>query len=185
MTPGGNQRIIFWTGAYIKCKNNTYDNLLMPNGVIKHGNARVRNYSEMLSSGTKWCVLNLRDMQEIAIDAPKNTRLFEEEDGELFAGGGGCGRWDYGNLSGPDSIQQERGIGVDGGGNGGLWSKGENGKPNTGGGGGGCHIFTSHQSSLGTSRRSDAGDGGSGVVFIRFYPNERRDQKIDWEVEVL
>ncbi len=90
------------------------------------------------------------------------TREFGEEQGTLYAGGGGSGGGDAGN-GGSGGIG-----GAGGGGNGangnthGPAGSGENGQNNTGGGGGGGGY------SFGGSISPTGGSGGSGIVVIRW-----------------
>ena len=85
------------------------------------------------------------------------TREFGEENGKLYAGGGGGGA----NLSWSSNGTTYAG-GAGGGGNGGKGSKGNDGTPNTGGGGGGGSPAVDWNS--GTRA---GGTGGSGIVVIR------------------
>lgn len=163
--------------------NNTYDNLLLDNKSFNTSLYNSGKYTNYISNiGLKYPVFNLKSLSVIATDAPPNTKLFEEEDGPLFAGGGGAGR--IRNDDG--TIIAEAGVGGDGGGgDGAKGTNGKNGEPNTGGGGGGAQYNNgpSNLSGYGSQQIIEypAGDGGSGVVYIRFYPNERRDIQVDWD----
>ena len=91
-----------------------------------------------------------------AIDPGKGqgttTRMFEEKESTLFAGGGGAGAYrDYSVGSG----------GQGGGGAGGTNKNGTDGTANTGGGGGGY-------ADANTSATINPGKGGSGIVIVRW-----------------
>ena len=80
------------------------------------------------------------------------TRMFEEKESTLFAGGGGAGAYrNYSVGSG----------GQGGGGAGGTNKNGTDGTANTGGGGGGY-------ADANTSATINPGKGGSGIVIIRW-----------------
>lgn len=80
------------------------------------------------------------------------TRMFEEAESTLYAGGGGAGAYrDYSVGSG----------GAGGGGAGGTNKNGTDGTANTGGGGGGY-------ADANTSATINPGKGGSGIVIIRW-----------------
>lgn len=91
-------------------------------------------------------------------DVQNATRLFQEENGELYAGGGGggcCGNSCY------DGKQDYIGYGgAGGGGNSPVYGNGSNGSPGTGGGGGGGAVPEGASGFTG-------GAGGSGIVIIR------------------
>ena len=90
------------------------------------------------------------------------TREFGEENGKLYAGGGGGGA----NLSWSSNGTAYAG-GSGGGGNGGKGSKGNDGISNTGGGGGGGSPAVDWNS--GTRA---GGNGGSGIVVIRAHKED-------------
>ena len=143
----------------------------------------------------------------------ENTRAFGEQNGELFAGGGGGSMviklnngYDQNLLSQAYNymISNPNDGGPGGGGNGARpnitkegdtyewepiysWTKGQDGLPNTGGGGGSAgttyqHMYHNSASDVyfGSYSQFGAGNGGSGIVIIRAYPNENRPQGIDW-----
>lgn len=85
------------------------------------------------------------------------TKAWGSASGTLYSGGGGGGMAYWGS-----STVGQGGNG--GGGNGASGSaNGQNGTANTGGGGGG-----------GSGGGRSAGTGGSGIVIIRLYPNNKR-----------
>ena len=96
------------------------------------------------------------------------TRAFGEPDGELFAGGGGGGIMGSGSSSIVSSQTPNGGAG--GGGSGARSSTGgsvvnaTSGEDNTGGGGGGGNYYMEGN----YINRRTPGNGGSGVILIRF-----------------
>lgn len=79
-----------------------------------------------------------------------NTRAFGESDGEIFAAGG-TGRQDI--------------------------SERINGAPNTGNGGS-CAVLSSTTPGINSSLLG--GEGGSGIIMMRLFPNENRMENINW-----
>lgn len=133
-----------------------------------------------------------------------NTREFGETNGNKFAGGGGGAFYFKAKgtyekmlqmLDQYNNYKYKNKGGEGGGGNGGylelvkegtrynyVWHDGEDGAPNTGGGGGAA-AYQGVESNRGweNPRKSKPGKGGSGVVMIRLFPSENRSINVDWE----
>lgn len=104
-----------------------------------------------------------------------NTRAFGEENGELFAGGGGSSPTGY-------NITDNNNNGGAGGGGNGYKTDGtpaQDGLKNTGGGGG--YGVVGGEGTLWDENDHGPGFGGSGIVIIRFYPNENRNTNVNWD----
>lgn len=104
-----------------------------------------------------------------------NTKEFGEENKQLYAGGGGS------TPTGSRMVDNNN-NGGDGGGGNGYKTDGtpaQDGAQNTGGGGG--YGAVGGEGSLYNDDDYGPGFGGSGIVIIRFYPNENRNIDVNWD----
>lgn len=107
----------------------------------------------------------------------RTTRAFEEQNGTLYAGGGGAGASRV--ETNTAYVTSSATSGGSGGGGAGGRTYGSSGSPNTGGGGGGGG-YVNYSFSV-----RQGGNGGSGVAIIRLYKNHERPADIDWSDKTI
>lgn len=181
--------IMYYKQTSTRIKRTRYASM-STSGIYKN-NAILYNTDNFYKYG---CYFNQNTLGNFLKDTTlSNTREFGENNGTPYSAGGGSGQLLRKDDEYPTN-SNGRGIGGNGGGGNGayVYKNGnileyidaEDGKPNTGGGGGGG-ILIKNDPWLSDTIVKKAGNGGSGVVLIRFYPDSKRDQDIEWNIKDL